>query len=61
MNYGKKLRPAQEKTIDTWLGETFKANRNKIAIVDDINRITYGDLEKKINQYGGPMSRFSTS
>lgn len=52
MNYGNKLRPAQEKTIDTWLGETFKYNRIKIAIVEDANRITYGDLEKKINQYG---------
>lgn len=52
MNYEKKLWPAQEKTIDTWLGETFKSNRNKIAIVEDANRITYGDLEKKINQYG---------
>ena len=46
------MRPVQEKTIDTWLGETFKANRNKTAIVEGINRITYGELEKKINQYG---------
>lgn len=52
MNYGKKLRPVQEKTIDIWLGERFKANRNKTAIVEGINRITYGELEKKINQYG---------
>lgn len=52
MNYEKKLKPAQEKTIDIWLEETFKINRNKIAIVEDMNRITYGDMEKKINQYG---------
>ena len=52
MNYEEKLKPAQEKTIDIWLEETFKINRNKIAIVEDMNRITYGDMEKKINQYG---------
>lgn len=52
MNYEKKLKPAQEKTIDIWLEETFKINRNKIAIVEDMNHITYGDMEKKINQYG---------
>ena len=46
------MRPVQEKTIDIWLGERFKANRNKTAIVEGINRITYGELEKKINQYG---------
>lgn len=41
------MRPVQEKTIDIWLGERFKANRNKTAIVEGINRITYGELERK--------------
>lgn len=46
------MRPVQEKTIVSWLTEAVKSNKNKIAIVEDADYITYGNLERKINQYG---------